>query len=315
MRPTTLSYYFTELCVLLSILCPLNICAVTLSLPGRGMVVWKHFMLKCGLHCTYGYETDVEGGPICKCQNPCRNVFCFEGTVCVIKKAKNCIGGFCNHEALCEDERSTTRDVSNSMGLNRGSGALTNNEVFDVDALQQDSGTTIVGTTPDDVIDVCVDQPPPEAWKCDRKEKRYYFNSNKGMCLRFRGCQTAGNNFRRRKDCKRTCISSKSSKETVGRRHRKPSRETSNETNICLLRLDDSSRCRGRTVLRWHFSLEKGTCVRVKACKTSSGNYFRKRRHCKRQCMRKSHNIYRRRKSKKRSKSRRRGNIRNEFNG
>ncbi|XP_033735099.1 tissue factor pathway inhibitor-like [Pecten maximus] len=314
MRPTTVSCYYPGLCLLLTALYPLYTSAVVLSLPGRGSLVWKHFKLKCGLHCAYGYDTDVEGGPICKCQNPCRNVFCFEGTVCVIKKAKDCIGGFCSHEAVCEDETSTTNDVSNTMGLNRGSPAFTN-EVFDIDTLQQDSGTTISGTSPVDVTDICVDQPPPEAWKCDRKEKRYYFNSNKGMCLRFRGCQTVGNNFRRRKDCKRTCISSKSKTGSLTRQNRKPSRETSNETNICVLSLDDSSQCRGRTVMRWHFSLEKGTCVRVKACKTSFGNYFRKRRQCKRQCMRKNRSTIRRRKNKKRSKSRRRGIIRNEFNG
>ncbi|OWF35717.1 tissue factor pathway inhibitor-like [Mizuhopecten yessoensis] len=314
MKPTVSNSY-SGLCLLLTVLYPVYSSAIVLSLPGRGSMAWKHFTLKCGLHCPYGYDTDVEGGPICKCQNPCRNVFCFDGTVCVIKKAKNCRGGFCSHKAACKDAKSTTSDVSIPMGHNRGPPALTN-EAFDIaNTLQQDSSTTISGTSPVDVTEICIDQPPPEAWKCDRKEKRYYFNSNKGMCLRFRGCQTVGNNFRRRRDCKRTCISSKSKKGSLAYLNRMPSRETSNETNICLLALDDPSRCRDRTVMRWHFSLEKGTCVRVKACKTSFGNYFRKRRQCKRQCMRKNRSVIRRRKNKKRSKSRRRGILRNEFNG
>ncbi|XP_060070588.1 tissue factor pathway inhibitor-like [Ylistrum balloti] len=314
MKPANVCSYYHGLCLLLTVLYPVYSSAVVLSFPGRGSLALKHFKLKCGLQCPYGYDTDVEGGPICKCQNPCRNVFCFEGTVCVIKKAKNCRGGHCNHEAACEDDKSATSGLSNTMAHNMGLSAITN-EVFNIDGLQQDSSTSISGTGTADVIDICVDQPPPEAWKCDRKEKRYYFNSNKGMCLRFRGCQTPGNNFRRRKDCKRTCISSKSKKGNFANLNRIPSRETSNETNICLLALEDSSRCRGRTVMRWHFSLEKGSCVRVKACKSSFGNYFRKRRHCKRQCMRKSRSVSRRRKNKKRSKSRRRGIVRKEFNG
>ncbi|KAL4238518.1 hypothetical protein ACF0H5_003226 [Mactra antiquata] len=45
-----------------------------------------------------------------------------------------------------------------------------------------------------------------EAFLCSDPTKRWYFNSRTQRCERFIGCNTTGNNFLRKSDCKSTCM-------------------------------------------------------------------------------------------------------------
>ncbi|XP_070181792.1 kunitz-type serine protease inhibitor 6-like [Littorina saxatilis] len=53
---------------------------------------------------------------------------------------------------------------------------------------------------------------------CKRTRRRWFFDAKTGTCRKFRSCRTPGNSFSKKRHCKRTCLSAKSSRRK-GRRN------------------------------------------------------------------------------------------------
>lgn len=80
------------------------------------------------------------------------------------------------------------------------------NEAF-LEYLQQDSVTKV-----DEQHAVCFQDIPTDAFRCRKKRRRYFYDSISGLCVKFRGCDSKGNNFAKKKDCKRLCIKERKNK-------------------------------------------------------------------------------------------------------
>ncbi|XP_064602694.1 BPTI/Kunitz domain-containing protein 4-like [Liolophura sinensis] len=159
-------------------------------------------MLHCTLKCPNGYDTDIEGNPFCRCYDPCSNVFCPGGMNCIVNARKRCRNGTenCRPRAYC-------KDITKRPGK-----GIDNN-------VQSDGASSADVTTPS-APNVCSLEVSKEAFKCRRKKRRWYFDEQTGTCVKFRGCEGEGNNFSRKKFCKKQCIKKKS-RSRKGRKNRR----------------------------------------------------------------------------------------------
>lgn len=56
------------------------------------------------------------------------------------------------------------------------------------------------------VEDVCTLPKPKYTFMCDKLSKRYYYDTKKGLCRKFWGCEDVlGNSFPSKKECKTQC--------------------------------------------------------------------------------------------------------------
>lgn len=262
---------------------------------------YNQFISQCGLICPLGYETDIEGNPMCKCNDPCMNIYCFGGTKCVIEKASsNCNGDRCKLEAVCKEIKDKKKvEKSQDYRLSR------ENEAF-LQYLQQDSVTKV-----DEQHAVCFQEIPTDAFRCRKKRRRYFYDSISGLCVKFRGCESKGNNFAKKKDCKRLCRKERKNKgisnlAVVSEIRADPTTEIKRRNpGSCSASLAEIKlNCPTKLVKRYYFNAHKGRCVRIKGC-PSSDKLFRKRKDCKRRCLRKN-NRGRKRTRNRKSRSKRR---------
>ncbi|XP_046371089.2 BPTI/Kunitz domain-containing protein 4-like [Haliotis rufescens] len=180
------------------ILCVLPTYASTFF-SGNSKELWPYFKIKCGFRdCPYGYETDVEGSPICKCHDPCKYVYCMKGTKCVIHVPKTCNWQTCRPKAGCKDV---------------GGKGRTKITLYTT-PLSDDATASTHPSTPNSL---CLLPLTEEAKDCKKMRKRWYFDPETGKCRKFRGCKTGGNNFGRKKRCKRKCIRKRRSPKRRGR--------------------------------------------------------------------------------------------------
>lgn len=136
-----------------------------------------NLLATCTEKCLYGYERDVEGNEFCKCLDPCQYIYCNNNTECVVRM----ING--RHQGVCDRKSKLIDGPTNTM---------------------TDTEKKVKGKK------VCYQMLPLEAIKCtDNRTKRWYFDSNLKQCKHFRGCQTPGNNFSRKRHCKKQCLGRK----------------------------------------------------------------------------------------------------------
>lgn len=56
--------------------------------------------------------------------------------------------------------------------------------------------------------DICLLPKPKFTFMCEKLSKRYYFDSKRGLCRKFWGCEeVTGNSFNSKKECKKSCYS------------------------------------------------------------------------------------------------------------
>ncbi|KAL5008869.1 hypothetical protein ScPMuIL_014450 [Solemya velum] len=196
----TLIYYGCGLILTFSIPCS------SVYLVGRRKdkdwtnTIWS----KCTKICPHGYSTDVEGNSICKCYDPCTNVFCLGGTTCVVVETEPCDWGSCKPRAECTDHKVNGKKDSDRFKTS----------IFNIP--QRDDATS---SRPND--DLCRLPAPTEAqMDCRRKKRKWFFEVTTGRCIRYKGCDTVGNSFSRKKDCKRTCKRSRRRKTRKWRVHK-----------------------------------------------------------------------------------------------
>ncbi|XP_022331228.2 uncharacterized protein LOC111129254 [Crassostrea virginica] len=210
----------------------------------------------CHRKCDYGYDTDIEGNLICKCKNPCRNIYCFGGTTCVV--SKHCSGGSCKLDASCKDPR-PQKDTSSTSPLKSQGEAVYDTQGF----VQTDAGS------------VCRQPLSLDVFSCPKRTRRYMYDATKRKCVRFWGCRKPGNNFDKRRTCKNTCI-----KPYKGASKRRP------KDKKCLLPVEDvTAVCFEKLRRRWVYDANTNKCIKIRGC-PRPGNNFQKRLECKSQCVR-----------------------------
>lgn len=208
---------------------------------------------QCKLNCDYGYDTDIEGNLICSCNDPCRNIFCFGGTSCVI--SKSCEKGECRLDASCKDQRP---------------------EKSILPLKQQEEASFDISNYLKTNEDTCRQPLSHDVFNCPKRTRRYMFDVTKGRCVRFWGCRKPGNNFDKKRTCKETCITAYKGK----------SRKSRPRNENCLLPVENVHVvCFGKLRRRWVYDVMKNKCVKIKGC-PRPGNNFQKRLECKSQCVR-----------------------------
>lgn len=108
-----------------------------------------------------------------------------------------------------------------------------------IDNNVQSDGASSVDVTSPSTPDICAQEVSKEAYKCRRKKRRWYFDAQTGTCVKFRGCEGDGNNFSRKKFCKKQCIRKKT-RSRKGRKNRRRNRTkgikqntTSSQLYVC----------------------------------------------------------------------------------
>ncbi|KAK6183127.1 hypothetical protein SNE40_010662 [Patella caerulea] len=157
--------------------------------------LWPYYQIKCDLKCMYGYKTDMEGQYFCKCYDPCENIYCHSSSKCVVNvpKRTDCDWSSCKAKAFCQETKTRPKKKNRKKYLWH----LDNTP-------QRDDGSV---TSSEKGHGVCHMPLEEEAKKCTKLRKRWYFDPISGQCRKFRGCRTGGNNFGRKKRCKRKCLS------------------------------------------------------------------------------------------------------------
>ncbi|XP_056021259.1 uncharacterized protein LOC130054725 [Ostrea edulis] len=215
----------------------------------------------CNRRCDYGYDTDIEGNFICKCNDPCQNVYCFGGSSCII--SKSCSRGTCRLDASCKDPRPQKDTSSTSSPKSQGYGDAT----YDTANFVRTNAVTI-----------CSQPLSNDIFNCPKRTRRYMYDTGKGRCVRFWGCRKPGNNFDKRRTCKETCITPYKGK--IKRHRLRPRNEQ------CSLPVENMIVvCSGKLRRRWVYDVMKNKCVKIKGC-PRHGNNFKKRLECKFKCVR-----------------------------
>lgn len=177
--------------------------------------VLGNLLATCKEECLYGYERDVEGNEFCKCLDPCQYIYCNNNTACVVRTTNG------RPEGICER---TSRIIENTI------------------TTIPDPAKKLKGKK------ICYQMLPLEAIKCtDNRTKRWYFDSNLRQCKHFRGCQTPGNNFSRKRHCKKQCL---------GRKRRRNGRRRNGRR-----RWSRRNRHNGRPLPSWLFPSEDAISV------------------------------------------------------
>ncbi|XP_062595540.1 uncharacterized protein LOC134256878 [Saccostrea cucullata] len=215
----------------------------------------------CNRKCEYGYDTDIEGNFICKCNNPCQNVYCFAGTTCVI--SKSCDRGACKLDASCKDLR-RQKDIGLTSPLKSQDFVGVS---FDTANFVQTDANTI-----------CRQPLSFDVFNCPKRMRRYMYDATKGRCVRFWGCRKPGNNFDKKRTCKETCIFPYKGKAHKTRLRPRNVRCQFPVENMHIV-------CSGKLRRRWVFDVLRNKCIKIKGC-PRPGNNFQKRLECKLQCVR-----------------------------
>lgn len=229
--------------------------------------------LICNNHCPFGFLPDVEGKLTCKCFDPCRNILCLQGTVCVARMQENCLWQPCRAVANCEEESTAVHAVNKDEYWLK----------FPV--IQQDDPDQWWNSGSD--VDKCAQSLPMAAVDCKHKRRRWYFNPMTGKCERFMGCVTAGNNFGRKIFCKEQCRYPYIQQ----REARRASKKQELQNTGCSLALNEKAYdCQNKTK-RWYFNSKTKSCEKFFGCKTT-GNNFSRKSFCKSACLARNKHLF-----------------------
>ncbi|CAH1790927.1 unnamed protein product [Owenia fusiformis] len=166
---------------------------------------WGHTPVKCDLNCDHGLEHDVEGRAICKCFNPCRSVKCFGGNKCVVEMPSKCESHMnCRSTAIC-------KAVAPNELKEKEPYPTKPKEVKEANHIKIEENHTVEPKPNKDNKNVCK-MPRDITFKCNQKFNRWYYDKKTRKCKKFYGCPSEGNNFARKRDCKKMCKNNKSSK-------------------------------------------------------------------------------------------------------
>lgn len=238
----------------------------TNSLNGKRKDLDKEQALKCNSLCPFGFVSDIEGHLTCTCFDPCSNILCLQGTVCVAKMPENCQWEACRPVTSCVEEPSVVQTQKKEDYIRHW---------HDFPSLQRDA--PLRNTKNDD--DICSQSLPMAAVDCTHKRKRWYFNPMTGKCDRFMGCVTSGNNFERKIYCKEQCRYPYLRHKAALRRSSRP-----NLDNVdCSLPLSDDAFNCDQPSKRWFFNSRTKKCEKFIGCETT-GNNFSQRSFCKSSC-------------------------------
>lgn len=229
----------------------------------------KEQTLKCNLHCPFGFVSDIEGHMTCTCFDPCSNILCLQGTVCVAKMPENCQWEACKPITTCKEEVSVVQ-------TQRKEDYIRNWKDFPI--IQHDDPDRWWDIAND--LDVCSQPLPMTAFDCQSKRKRWYFNPMTGKCDPFVGCITSGNNFERKIYCKEQCRYPYMRHKTDLRR---PSRPSAGHTD-CSLPLSENAHNCGQPTKRWFYNSKTNKCEKFIGCETT-GNNFSRKSFCKMSCL------------------------------
>ncbi|XP_045175857.2 uncharacterized protein LOC123536595 [Mercenaria mercenaria] len=274
MEKSTMCYYFYILYGFSLIMSALSHAFNNAVLERRDSMD-KEQTLICNSHCPFGFLPDVEGKLTCKCFDPCRNIMCLQGAVCIAEMPSNCEWEPCRPVTKCQEETTHVHTVNRDEYW------------MEFPVVQQDDPDLWWSKNSGSDADVCSQALPTAAVDCTHKRRRWYFNPMTGKCERFFGCVTSGNNFARKLYCKEQCRFP-----FIKQRNALRASKVTKVQNVdCSLPLSaEAYKCENKTK-RWHFNSKTKMCQKFTGCKTT-GNNFSKKSFCKSSCLAKKKHLF-----------------------